>query len=227
MAPRRNMSPKTPAKRARQTSTKRRVFGVPRGVRNSESGFPKQLHMKHKFVQSISLTSAAGLTMTSDLFNCNGMFDPYVPAGGGQPLYFSQLASLYDHFYVESSVAKCTFCPRVSGNYFCAVGIDDDTTLASGNITALSCRPSAITGVASAGIKNLILKKFWNAKQAFGTDCEKRPDLSGTPAANPTETQSFVISVIGTDLTTVATIDIIVEIFYTAIWYERKEVAAT
>lgn len=202
-------------------------FRVPRWAGKTLTGFPKELRMRHRYVENSSLSSAGG--QANAIFSCNGMFDPNVGGAGSQPLYFDQLAGIYNHYTVLAS--KCTV--RLTGNasmaipILCNVFINDDSTLTP-SFRSLQEQNSAVYGtLVPSGNQNLTLTKRWSASENFGPGPIADPNLQGTSAANPTEQQMYHLSVQVADLATTYTLYYTITIEYDCVWQELKDISTS
>ena len=77
----------------------KRFYPVPRPLGQYSSGFPKQLAMTHRYSQNVQYTHV-GPNANSQYanFGTNCLFDPWLTVGGHQPLYFDQVAAIYQHY---------------------------------------------------------------------------------------------------------------------------------
>lgn len=213
------------ATKAKQT--KRLRFNVPRLVRQPRTGFPKQLHMKHSYVEGISISGTSG-SIGKHFYRCNGMFDPNMTGAGHQPMYFDQVGAIYDHFTVLRSKLTAQFALGAGSTAtVCVAGmyIDDDTT--STPATYQGCceqNSSVYSEITLAPETPIRMTKSWDAKQAFGGDVMDNDNLQGTSAADPTEQQLWVL--FGQDLNVAAnfTLYVLVTIEYDVIWDELKNI---
>lgn len=84
----------------------RRFNPIPRvPVRN---GFPNQYYRRLKYVDEIGLVSNTG-AVVGNTFRMNSLFDPDLTGTGHQPMYFDQLAAVYDRYFVYASTIKVTY----------------------------------------------------------------------------------------------------------------------
>lgn len=235
-AMRKSQAPSSLAKRGRYTSTKafvpstrNRTASVPRYLRNKTTGFPKQLSMKHRYVETIELLTQAGAGPVKLGFKCNGMFDPADALGGHQPLYFDQLSQLYNHYTVLASKIKVNFAIDSSSTAQTGTGgiyIDEDSVFSPTTQTSLMEQASSVYTNLSyqGGPKSLF--KTWNARQAFGGNTMDNDHLQGSASGDPVELQHYVIYVVGTVLENVV-MRVQVEVEYTAVWDELKSVGSS
>jgi len=202
---------------------------VPRTMVDIGKGFPKKMQMTHKYTENVILTSASGVLATYK-FSCNNMYDPNFSGTGHQPLYFDQMAALYDHFVVIGSKIKFTLVPGGATTAPCAFGINvnDDTTVVPSEFTSLSEQTqSNIKYFAPNNTKPLALTKTWSAKKFFGGSILANTELQGSPASGPTEQSYFALYIQSLDGATTAACYAVVEITYIALWKELKDIAAS
>lgn len=74
-------------------------IGIPRIITDSVAGFPNKIRTKLKYNDYISLNGTAGV-LAYDQWSMNSVFDPYVAAGGHQPLGFDNFMAVYGRFEV-------------------------------------------------------------------------------------------------------------------------------
>lgn len=211
-------------------SQKTRLRNVPRNLTtvNLGVGFPKRLCLTQKYVAFPSITSTLGV-LGSYRFSCNGLFDPDITSTGHQPLYFANLSAIYDHYTVIGSKITVRFVPLsdTQGPAAAAIFVNDDTTLSVTNVGNAMEQSSGTTAVLLPVGQSvpLVITKTWSAKKTFGGSILGNDNLQGTVAANPTE-QSYY-EIIYQDLNTAqtSTVKCIVELQYTAVWDELKDLA--
>lgn len=216
-------------KKGARSSTKQ-TFKVPRWAGLNKTGFPKELTIRHRYVSPLSLVSAAG-ALTTASFSCNGMYDPDVSGTGSQPLYFDQVASIYNHYTVTNSKITVEICPRVgvmSSYGLAGVFVNDDATVTPASSDRLAEQSTAsytmLTGFNQDPIK---LRRSWSAKQNFGGNPLADPNLQGTASANPTEQQMFTIWYQELGGGASSRVDAIVTLEYTAVWQELKDIGGS
>lgn len=211
-------------------STRRRnnvVFGL---------GFPKKLNFTHRYVQRGTFTCTAGAYQKLD-FSANDMF--LVASGGHQPLYFDQIGALYNQFTVIGSKAQVKFmftnpqtdsagstvtpllCPTE-----CGVFINDDTTTTPTNVFFLQEQgdlKKAFLGPGTDAVKTCTMG--WSAKKYAGTGLISNPNWIGNTTTSPAEKYYFTVFAQPLDLTTAVTISYVMQIDFTAVWTEPKDIA--
>lgn len=189
-------------------------------------GFPKKMMMTHKYSQTVSLTSTGGI-YNNLTFNCNGLYDPDAAAGGHQPLYFDQMAAIYDHYTVIGSKITVKLVPATSttDGYATGIFINDDATPL---ITSLAHLEEQSTGkyrvVPPAYRGTTILTAKWSAKKTFGGSILGNDNLQGGATSNPSELSVFTIGLEGLGG---ATVQIFAQILieYIAVWDELRDIA--
>lgn len=229
-------SKKKSGKRARVGKYKPKFNRKPRVTRNLTramvgQGFPKQMTMTHKYVDVIAVACASGVPQPY-VFRCNGMFDPNVTSTGHQPMFFDQMAALYDHYTVIGSKITVRFTPLTSGNQavpsYAGIFINDDATVTSGTLTTLLENSLVKSKLMSYGsTKPTILTHKWGVKKYFPGSTMANSELRGTATSDPTEQSTYTIFLCSLDTTTSVTLYAEVEISYIAVWNELKEIAGS
>jgi hypothetical protein len=218
-----------PASKRQRTLVKpvlqrQQAFRVPRGVGRIQTGMPKQLRMKLRYVFSVRLTTGLG-TPARYQFSCNGLFDPDITGTGHQPMYFDQMMALYNHYTVMNSKASFTFMPASTIFNSIAGYIEDDTVQTPANVLACAEQTTSkylLIGSATSNFTNNHMLLKWDAKQAFGGNILDNDNLSGTSAANPTEQQYFTIVLQDPEFAAVTASVMSVVIEYDTIFEELK-----
>lgn len=219
-------------KRARASATQSSTqssqsLSVPRGVGRTPVGFPKQLRLKHRWVEVNTLTTGAG-TASSVQYSCNGMFAVNTPSAAHQPMYFDQLAALYNHFTVIRSKCTINLYATTGASFVAGLYIDDDTTITPTNIYAVAEQTSAnyahVVPLTAGG--STTLTKSWSATEAFGAGPLANDNLQGSSTANPAEQQHYTLFVQDAS-GSVAVCRALVTVEYEVIWDELKNIASS
>jgi hypothetical protein len=185
-------------------------------------GFPLRLSMRHCYTELVQVSSTTG-AIGQYIFSANGMYDPNITSTGHQPMFFDEVAAVYDHYTVMSSKCKVKLFSAVAVGVgvIAAMHVDDDTS-SSSNINTICEQSTAVTEVLPFGaLHPITLSRAWNANAYFGGDILDNDNLQGTSAANPTEQSYYIISINATAAGT-QTLFALVEIEYTAVWDELK-----
>lgn len=191
-------------------------------------GFPKMLKFQHKYWEQLSLTDSGGYVHHQ--FSCNGMYDPNTTGVGHQPMYYDQLAALYDHYTVIGSKIKWTIVPQgtsVQAPYKITTWINDDTAT-TGASASFQENKFAQTRICQGGVNpdRIVLTQKWSAKKFFG-NVLANDELKGGTSANLIEQSHFQISFRSLDGVSTISVYAIAEITYIAIWRELKELGSS
>jgi len=211
----------TTVKKAKPVGLAKRNFRQPSWAGPTKTGFPKELRIKHRYVQTVRLISTAG-SLAKQVFSCNGMYDPDITGTGHQPYYFDDLSALYNHYTVLKSKITCDVVATGTIPFKFGIMIDDDTS-APANADTLAESPNSSYGVVDmqgSGPKKF--RKSWVASQNFGPNAIGDPNLQGTSAANPSEQQFYHLWAQTTDGASTSSLDVQVTIEFEAIWQELK-----
>lgn len=206
----------------------RNLTSVPVGL-----GFPKRMVMTHKYNEQIVLTTGGAGALNYTTWTCNGMYDPLTSVGGHQPMYFDQMAALYNHYTVIGSkivVRVISTTAQTPNNVPLTVGcfINDDTTLTYTTFQTLmenSLGKHRIIGTTDKTQTTFGLK--WSAKKVFGGSILGNDNLIGTAGANPTEMQNYTFWMDSSTPAVASSCILDVSIQYIAVWSELKEIAGS
>lgn len=189
-------------------------------------GFPMKCKVVHRYCETVQLSSTTGVPVTYRL-STNGMYDPNHTGGGHQPLYFDQFVTLYDHYVVLASKIKVLSIINSNNSATISMLTDDDTTTTAGATPedffeqSSGRRPKIL----APNIQPVTLNSSWSASKTFGRSVLSNTDLQGTSATNPAEQSYWTIIFQPLDKVSSATCFITVEIEYTAIWKELRDIA--
>lgn len=222
---------RTSRKRQRRgTYRKKPSRSISRRFLKSSMGFPRMLKFSHKYVEQIDLSSV-GATATYQ-YRANGMFDPNITSTGVQPLYFDQLAAIYDHYVVIGSKIKYTIIPKgtvVQEPYQIVTWVNDDTTTHGTNMASIAAQKGSKLRLCQGGVNpdRIIVTNNWSAKKFFGGSILANNALQGTSSADPTEQSVYQINLRSLDGVSTVSVWIYVEIMYVAVWAELKDIAVS
>lgn len=186
--------PSTPAKKVVRRKT--RSLRVPRGVGKNSVGFPKQLTIKHRYVDTFNLTSTSAISVYK--FAANGLYDPDITSTGHSPQYFDNLSAIYDHYTVTRSwfTLEGYIVPGGTTGKGCVIGvyIDDDTTTVGTSYSAMCEDPTANYHVVPVGNTDPFkIRASWSATEFFGPSPLANDNLQGTSSANPSELSVYTV----------------------------------
>lgn len=185
---------------------------------------------KLRYVDVDTLTNVAG-ALTSQLFSCNGAYDPDYTGGGHQPLWFDQIMPYFQHFCVLRSTIVATFSYNgtpsiVPVNVGIAVrGTSTTSATAQLYIENGGCKWATLLPAAES---SRTVKMSFDTKKFFGKKyAVDNYDLKGTILANPQEDAYFHVF---TDPLTGAgtpSIDVQCVIHYSVVFSEPIPVAGS
>lgn len=195
---------------------------------NLGKGFPKKLVETHKYAELVNLATGAAGAQASYTFSCNGLYDPNITGTGHQPMYFDQLSAIYDHYCCVASKISVRFCPQTTTvPCLVAVYVNDDSTVTP-NIQGAIEQSTGVTALLGPNTDlTKQLKLSWNAKSYFGKDPLSNTELQGTASANPTEQSFYTITIDSAAQAIATTVVVLVEIEYTAVWKEVKDLTSS
>jgi len=218
------------SQRKTTSANSRRTFStIPRALPRLQTGFPKQLMITHRYVDTFVVATSSSL-IGKYVFSANGMFDPNITGTGHQPMYFDQQTGIYNHYVVVRSKIKVFASSAASAGVptmFCILGNDDPTTTpVSLEGVRENANASPLKMIVPDQGTPVILTASYDANQIFGPNATSQDNLEGTAAANPTEGYFFVVCQQGIPVTG-TTINYFVEIEYQALWRELKDIVSS
>jgi hypothetical protein len=174
--------------------------------------------IRHEYVEYVTLTSTAG-ALASYQFSCNGMFDPNITGTGHQPMYFDNMAAMYDHYTVFRSHLTLEVLPT-SADMKVALYIDDDTSTTA-TVEAAGEMPTGTSTILShLTVRPRVFRLTWDGKKTFGGDLYDNDNLQGNSGANPSEQSYFTLKSRPLDQVTDTSILFKAQIIYEAVWDE-------
>lgn len=229
--PLRNLQAKTPAKKARSSYSKTKTRSVasqaiykPVRGRFGNQPFPKQLRNTVRYCDFVDLGVTAGIGKY--MFSTNGLYDPDYTSTGHQPLYFDQLATIYDHYTVVASRIKVELATGSAYNLLFSMYVDDDTTTVTDAQQAMEQPGAKWIALNPSAAKIRRLNHKWNAGDLLGpADPLSSNDLKGTGSTNPTEQSYYVIQCHEETGALNTNVGLAVQIEYDVVWTEMKTMA--
>lgn len=209
-----------------------RTFGkLPYRMPKTVVGFPKLLTMSHRWVDQISVVANPS-QIAGYRWSTNGMFKPDQTVVGNtrQPFYFDQMTPIYTNYVVTQSRIKitCQHTTTSPNGYLVALNINDDETIIATQVKDLCEHTSSKTYVGGhSGTEPIVMYSSWNAKQTFSGNIQDNTLLQGTSTSNPTQQcfYTFIFQSWGTQPT--IGVDLAVELEYTCVWKELKDIASS
>lgn len=139
----------------------------------------------------LKLPAPADVFLGTQVFSCNGLYDPYITGAGHQPAGFDQLMTMYDHYVVIGAKAIVTFINNDTQDPM-IVGIDVRDSVSA----QFDSRVIIETGTAKyanisprdSGQNQITMEYKLNPNKFLGRSHPLAdPTLKGTTSANPTE----------------------------------------
>lgn len=220
-----------------KNSRKRKNTKVTKKSRLPTLGMPSKKLVRLRYCDEITLNPAMN-AFDSILFSANGMYDPYIPAGGHQPLYFDQYMANYDHYTVIGSKIKVTPIPSDSQYSTSAlpgafgVFLDDDVAFSYTSLAQIvesnqnkgdwRMYSNSLTGANTKG-KNPSITKYFSAKKFIQNPLAD--SNKGTIASNPTDGVFYQVWACSVGANDPVSAQFMVEIEYIALLTEPKFIA--
>ena len=223
--------------RNKNKSTKKKTYKKTLGRRNAPQkngpsnqvnmglAYPKQSLVRHKY-QDRYIMSSAGGALTHYGYSLNGMWDPKNAVGGNQPLYFDQLMAVYNHYTVIGAKMKVTVVPFDTNTVPCQIALwqNDDTTVTPSSFHVCSEQSKSQNRLlAEKNVKPTTLYLNWSAKKTFGGSVLSNVDLRGNAVSNPVDQSYGQISLQTVDSVTTSVVALIIDIEYSAIYTELRD----
>lgn len=189
-------------------------------------GFPLKLKFKHRYHEVIGLTSASG-ALSHAYFSVNSLYDPNSSGTGHQPMYFDQVAALYNHYTVIGSKITVKVTPQSDGAVFpykVVTFINDDTTVSTGSFGVQEIKGAKTKIISGHNANVLTFTNKWSAKRNWGNVLANE-SLGAASNANPSEQQFYFISLQTLDGTNNTSVWLDINIEYITIWRELKEIS--
>lgn len=212
------------AKRKRRTAILRRLPLVKFGA-----GFPQKVMIKHRYVENFTIASVTGSDAVYK-FRCNGMFDPNNTSTGHQPMYYDQMAAIYNHWVVLGSKITYKVVQTTSSNVAGVITtfVDDDTNLTSTNpYLNAEYEQTRTTIVAPGSDKTIVLQNRFSAKKWYGKNILANEALKGSASSDPSEQCLYVFNYRSIDGSSSSTMYVEAIVEYIAIWFEPKDVGSS
>lgn len=220
--------PKQASKRMRAAKPKRqqRLAMYPSLASNRLGGaFPSQKKCRMVYTDLVYISTTAGFGKFT--FSANGIYDPNLTGVGGQPMYFDQLAALYNHYCVTSSFLEYqVMATNVNRDFITTIYIDDDATTDNSAIIA-GQRPGAKTVSINPSVTvPPVVSLGWNAARNFGPGVLNNSLFRGDSVSNPSEQQYYCILLNDTALNS-ESVPVRIKMTFDVTWTEFTNVASS
>lgn len=209
------------------------VQGSSLGPSKLRSFIPDTFHAKHKYVEGFILTgSATGVLGSQYVYSLNGLYDPYLGAGGHQAYGFDQLTPWYNSYCVTSCHVSilCTTAstdsafigigwkPSVGGFTINGLGVSDMGEKDNARWALVPKVPArASDAVLDLGTFNIAQMEGRTASQIRTED-----DYQGTVVGNPTLGPSLMVALGDLGGANGTTANFVITLSYTTTWRGRK-----
>lgn len=227
----------TPPRRRRGYGGKRKARRLSRKMKRSRiATVPKymgpllpKIKTNLVYAQQLDLNPGVGGAAAAYVFSCNGLYDPNITGIGHQPRGFDQLMALYDHYVVIAAKINWHFGTTNGSVYdqIAAITIQDDSTVsvdmrdymerAISISKSFAAGPSGETRKLELGVNP---NKFLGRSNPLSD-----PDLKGSDSTNPAESAFFHLAVAPMQAVDAQTVNTYVQIEYSAIFIEPKDVS--
>jgi hypothetical protein len=215
-----------PTKKAVPYGTMVTVPRIPSGL------VPNQFRATLKYSDYATLDPAAG-AFSSVVYSPSSLYDPYVPAGGHQPMGFDQLAALYAHYFVEKCTISISVLPTTAQTTPAVTGVTltHDNGL-TGPWNAQVEQPlksvyKAFIGP-TLGQTPLHMDIVYDAKKMSGLTYSQLldSDLSSSVATNPVDMFYSIIWLQAVDLSAdITAVHYVIEMKFDAVFFTPKTLA--
>jgi len=202
---------------------KRYVARIPTVVRLGKQAFPKQLMNTLTYTEIIQINVTAGSPGFVYGWVCNGLYDPNRTGTGHQPLYFDQLAALYNHYTVLKSRIKAQICyPTVAGvnSVVASLYMDDDNTPKADALQAAEMPFAQSSQWKPSTDMGPTLYCTFDAAKVYGGNPASNDNLHGTVASNPNEVSQFFVQTWDNSLSGATAVQIFVKMEFDVLWDE-------
>lgn len=225
-----NKRSRTSVRRTRRYRNNARRTTRYKTIVNTGLGFPQRMKMTHRYVTTVGLNSTSGAIGTYK-FACNGLYDPDITGTGHQPMFFDQMAAIYNHYHVIGSKISVQIVPAEDNSItrpcHCAIVLNDDSTAYTNMDTIRERAKSQYRLLNPEQARGVTLSSKWSAKKTFGGSVIANDELGGDTTSNPLEETQYHIHVQTADLLTTTALYLNVTITYIAIWNEMKDVGGS
>lgn len=205
--------------------TKRRAAVHNLSMVRAGLGLPKKMMITHKFNFVTTLNSTTG-TLGVFRVSTNGLYQPTVTTTH-QPMYFDQMAAIYDQYTVIGSKYTVRLTPSATNEETALIGamINDDSTSTPTDISGIREQSSGMSRLMPPNSNNVqVITLKWSAKKTFGGSTLANVNLQGGGGYTPAEQSWFDVYAQTAGAQPVAIIaDIMVS--YLAVWTELKDIA--
>lgn len=172
-------------------------------IKTPASIVPDRMRVKLEYNQLVPTSGAAPAWQY--IFRGNSMYDPDYAIGGGQPVGFDQMKTLYNRYEVSASsiIVKVLNCGTTTGSYT-RVAVYPSLSTGTLAMDAAIANPYSTHKLisANAGMNEATLRNYISTKKIFGEMTLVDDDYSALVAVNPVNTWYWQINAESIDKTT-------------------------
>lgn len=188
-------------------------------------GFPPIMKFKHAYSETASfVVSNVGLSHLQ--WRANGMYDPDITFTGHQPMFYDNMAAIYNHWVVIGSKIKVKIVPTTNINDPATFVLwnNDDGIVQQTNINAiLESRPNDNILMPGDDASVGVLTTNFSAKKSYGASVIANANLRGTTSSDPSEQKVYTLTGTSYSSSTAQEYKIQVDIEYIATWFEPRD----
>ncbi len=188
------------------------------------SGIAPAVRTTMRYVDTLALSSTTTPDL-SEIYQINGLYDPYYPSGGHQPMNYDVMSTIYKRYIVYG--ARVTITGTSSGNgYVGLVPHTQSSDLTGSSLAEIKERGGSLitTWVPSpnAGQK---LSRYFNVAEMYGVSSDRvsiNTDFDAYYTANPTQQAFVTVITQAVDLASAQAVTGLIEIDFDCVWYDRN-----
>lgn len=202
------MRPMPPrGRRPKRVSMNRRIRGRKYGLSSRSSAnaiaarasfvglrglpLPPKLRTTLTYVQEGVSTGGPTGTINNFQYALNSVYDPYVTAGGHQPMGYDQLMAFYQFCCVDKCRVTVTFTPGTGTNNppFAGVQFTENSSFAPSDLSVIAERGNVtytnVPNVAGYNGKPIVVKRSWDASKWYPTFQKYDEQFANTATSGP------------------------------------------
>lgn len=204
-------------------------------VKNLGYLFPQRLKCVMPYVEN-AITLSAVATPYEYVFAGNNIYDPNYTGTGHQPLYFDQLAAIYNIYYVRASSIKVELLSTSGGTLTGSQRFFIVPTIGAANLTASfspgtileqeHCRNRICT--AAGNLQKATLKHYMTSKKMLSSPGSTSFDAQGTVSGSgPADAWYWHVLITSPDDSTAISTVWRATLYYSVEFFERKNIASS
>lgn len=179
------------------------------------------------FRANLTLTTGAiGGNAATYVLRANSLYDPELSGLGHQPLGYDQIMPFYDHYCVVGSKIKVRFTNDSEDRApYIGLTLKDSPTTESDLRVIIENGQGAYNQLLSKdGNGQKALTATYSAKKMFGGNPLSKESIKGRQTTNPEDGAYFHIWVASDSVVLASTVSVTIEMEYTAILTEPKQI---